>query len=454
MVAMTLPAKPWTNGMMTADGTRMFDSSVGSEGAWRATPIPAGGLPAGSVINWSSGTLPPNWLLCDGSAVSRTLYPSLFAAIGTTYGSGDGSTTFNVPDVPNGDAGGIIGNVKLNSSVSITTTDSDLSGLTQTIPMKAGRSYEIMLSAPNMPSSNGTNRANIRFVVDGSAIDGHYTNTTVGGLILTARTIYTPTTDGNKTVKIKGVVDLGGGTITLYADLSSSIYFTITDLGESTTALRQRSIIKATTGWSAGDSELALRMAAVETANSTTNKSGLVPIKPSQLSVAAGGTASFDANGVVTVNGVGNVYLWDVFTSLYRNYRVVIESTKSTDSVAYMGIQLHNAGVESAGSYNMGSLQIPVNGTSLTQNGTYNGGYSVLCQHYYNGGICTITLDIFGPALASETGISGMANGKTAAIPTENIISGQHGLATAYSGLKVLLTTNTWSGKVRVYGYN
>lgn len=99
MTAMTLPAKPWTNGMLTADQRYQYDSTVGAEGAWRASPIPVGGLPAGSIIQWSSNTIPANWLLCDGSAVSRTVYPSLFAAIGTQYGVGDGSTTFNLPDL-------------------------------------------------------------------------------------------------------------------------------------------------------------------------------------------------------------------------------------------------------------------------------------------------------------------------------------------------------------------
>ena len=43
-------------------------------------------------------SVPPHCLACDGSAVSRTTYPELFAAIGTTWGAGDGSTTFNLPD--------------------------------------------------------------------------------------------------------------------------------------------------------------------------------------------------------------------------------------------------------------------------------------------------------------------------------------------------------------------
>lgn len=55
--------------------------------------------PAGIVMPFAGSTAPEGWLLCDGSAVSRSTYADLFAAIGTTYGSGDGSGTFNLPDL-------------------------------------------------------------------------------------------------------------------------------------------------------------------------------------------------------------------------------------------------------------------------------------------------------------------------------------------------------------------
>lgn len=55
--------------------------------------------PAGTITGWGGSAAPTNWLLCDGSAVSRTLYPSLFAAIGTQYGVGDNATTFNLPNL-------------------------------------------------------------------------------------------------------------------------------------------------------------------------------------------------------------------------------------------------------------------------------------------------------------------------------------------------------------------
>ena len=53
----------------------------------------------GTIKPWGKATAPDGYLLCDGSAVSRSTYADLFAVIGTTYGAGDSSTTFNVPDL-------------------------------------------------------------------------------------------------------------------------------------------------------------------------------------------------------------------------------------------------------------------------------------------------------------------------------------------------------------------
>ena len=56
-------------------------------------------LPAGSILWYAKTTAPAGYLICDGSAVSRTDYARLFAAIGTAFGSGNGSTTFTLPDL-------------------------------------------------------------------------------------------------------------------------------------------------------------------------------------------------------------------------------------------------------------------------------------------------------------------------------------------------------------------
>lgn len=55
-------------------------------------------MPTGCVVDYAGSSAPAGWLFCDGSAVSRTNYAALFAAISTTFGAGDGSTTFNLPD--------------------------------------------------------------------------------------------------------------------------------------------------------------------------------------------------------------------------------------------------------------------------------------------------------------------------------------------------------------------
>jgi microcystin-dependent protein len=55
-------------------------------------------MPCGTVLPYAGSSAPTGFLMCDGSAQSRTQYANLFALIGTTYGVGDGSTTFNVPN--------------------------------------------------------------------------------------------------------------------------------------------------------------------------------------------------------------------------------------------------------------------------------------------------------------------------------------------------------------------
>ena len=57
------------------------------------------GVNTGIIVPWSSGSVPTGFLECNGAAVSRSTYSDLFAVVGTTYGAGDGSSTFNLPDL-------------------------------------------------------------------------------------------------------------------------------------------------------------------------------------------------------------------------------------------------------------------------------------------------------------------------------------------------------------------
>jgi microcystin-dependent protein len=99
-------------------------------------PVPI--VPAGSIIAWSGSSAPSGWVLCDGTAISRTTYAALFAIAGTAYGIGDGATTFNVPDLQDrlplgkGTNNGTLGTQtsSMSASSTITTTSGGSGGLT------------------------------------------------------------------------------------------------------------------------------------------------------------------------------------------------------------------------------------------------------------------------------------------------------------------------------------
>jgi len=57
-------------------------------------------MPIGCVVDFAGPAAPPGWLLCDGRTISRTIYSDLFAAIGTAWGAGNGTTTFQLPNTP------------------------------------------------------------------------------------------------------------------------------------------------------------------------------------------------------------------------------------------------------------------------------------------------------------------------------------------------------------------
>lgn len=70
----------------------------GGAGAWLLVNPTVSGVEPGMIFDYAGSTAPTGYLLCYGQAVSRTTYAALFAVLSTTFGTGDGSTTFNLPD--------------------------------------------------------------------------------------------------------------------------------------------------------------------------------------------------------------------------------------------------------------------------------------------------------------------------------------------------------------------
>jgi microcystin-dependent protein len=73
------------------------------DGAVTAAKLDAGAvsvlMPTGSIMSFAGSSAPTGYLLCDGAAISRSTYSTLFGVLATTYGSGDGSSTYNIPDL-------------------------------------------------------------------------------------------------------------------------------------------------------------------------------------------------------------------------------------------------------------------------------------------------------------------------------------------------------------------
>jgi microcystin-dependent protein len=91
------------DGLQTNGGVLyMKTTGVTLSTGWLDVPTASGAttaVPTGTIQSYGGTAAPSGWLICDGSAIARTTYSVLFAVIGTTYGAGDGSTTFNLPDL-------------------------------------------------------------------------------------------------------------------------------------------------------------------------------------------------------------------------------------------------------------------------------------------------------------------------------------------------------------------
>jgi microcystin-dependent protein len=110
----------------------------------------AGGTPAGVVAPFAGSSAPSGWLLCSGGTANRTTFAALFAIIGTTYGAGDGSTTFGLPDL----RGRTVAGVDNMGGTAANRLTSGGSGISGTILGAAGGAETFTIGISQMPSHN------------------------------------------------------------------------------------------------------------------------------------------------------------------------------------------------------------------------------------------------------------------------------------------------------------
>jgi len=115
------------------------------------------GIPTATIVPWSDASVPTGFLECNGAAVSRSTYADLFAIVGTTYGSGDGSTTFNVPDLQDNVAVGKSGTKNLGSTGGTNTVSStgNVGGSTANASLSTPQLASHTHSSPFRPNGSG-----------------------------------------------------------------------------------------------------------------------------------------------------------------------------------------------------------------------------------------------------------------------------------------------------------
>jgi microcystin-dependent protein len=122
----------------SVDANRAVDTNHIKDGSVTAAKLDSAAvsvlMPTASLMPYAGSSAPTGYLLCDGAAISRTTYSDLFGIVGTTYGVGDGSTTFNIPDLRGrvvagqDDMGGTSANRLTNPSSTLNGIDGDVLG--------------------------------------------------------------------------------------------------------------------------------------------------------------------------------------------------------------------------------------------------------------------------------------------------------------------------------------
>ena len=138
----------------------------------------------GMVTNWAGSytNVPTGWLLCNGDAISRTTYAGLFAAIGTKFGSGDGSSTFNIPNYqlywlmgPSNALGSVAPDPSGDASNWVATTGTEFYGSFSHSTDGAHLSHAASLTAAGSHTHTGSHTHSTTSGTSGSGGDGNHT---------------------------------------------------------------------------------------------------------------------------------------------------------------------------------------------------------------------------------------------------------------------------------------
>ena len=412
-MALDFPSSP-VNGQIFGDYA--YDSVVG---AWRSVPVLPGGLPAGSIMAWTTATAPSNWLICDGSVVSRATYASLYSVIATTYGVGDGSTTFNLPDLR--------GRVPVGKNA----------GTFATLGSSGGEETHT-LSISEMPShTHGPNGfsffAGMNNTIQYAAGSAKFS---IDGLMATTG----PTGGGGSHNNLQPYLTLN------YIIKSSGA----NTPGDSALATRVGSLEGLTTSFPAGNiTSGSLPIAQGGTGVAT--GAGLVPVIPTSVAVGSG-TGSVNAAGLITFTGASSISFNGVFTSAYRNYKVLVHAQSNT-GYNDTTFRFRIAGTDRTVNYwSWGWRANSASGALVGANNT-TGMYTGMTVSLQNT-FATWTADIIAPAIVTASTVTSLATGFDSAALVQASMGLFMNESVAYDGGTIISNANNFTGTLKIYGYN
>lgn len=378
-------------------------------------------LPAGTMVQWAGASAPANWLLCDGTAVSRTTYATLFAAIGTAYGTGDGSTTFNLPDlrgrVPVGKNGGSFGTLGATGGAeTVTLTEAQMPSHTHI--QNSHNHTQDAHSHAIYGSNGGSAGVSISITSNSNGDRAWYlpgsiaANTTATNQAATATNQNTGGGQAHNNLQpyqvVNYIIKATSGTTAGDSPLTSRVSTLETNVrsvtlggtgantltsggylkGNGTSAITSQSGIPATDITSGS-------LAIANGGTGATTGSGLVPIIPSSVAIGSG-SVSVNSAGVISFSGVSYLNPRGIFTSAYKDY--VIRVTSSAASANYvLGYFTLANGNNLSSAYYSGSFYRQVSGTGIfaSDNAGTNGYFT--CGYMNNDNASQFTFTITDP---------------------------------------------------------
>ena len=179
---------------------------------------------------------------------------------------------------------------------------------------------------------------------------------------------------------------------------------------------------------------------------------GLIPIKPSTVTVATG-SASVNTLGVVTFSGATSVTLNNVFSSGYKNYGYLINISAVSDVSTVLNLQLASSGTASNTNYNWAGVRSLSGTPSLTATEGSSAGYWSILEIGSAAPPAAVSGEIFEPASSNYSEITYRGMGYSGSYLATRHGSGRH-FGTSYDGVKIYPAAGTFGGTIQILGYN